>query len=192
MDNVYGYLVDPRTRTESDGSVTDLMALDPSYATALQPNLPTVTTGDVDLSKFCVMQNQLRLNSCTGNGTAESVEILNNIAGYQPVPYSGSCSNLIMSFYSIRGCAGVSKRRSPGSKPPARRCERGVSLSRGTRSATCPKSLSQQGFHCGWVIVETDLFVLGTSESNKKLRSFGSSANLPERKALVKHLDHLL
>ena len=88
MDNVYGYLVDPRTRTESDGSVTDLMALDPSYATALQPNLPIVTTGDVDLSKFCVMQNQLRLNSCTGNGTAESVEILNNIAGYQPVPLS--------------------------------------------------------------------------------------------------------
>ncbi len=32
--------------------------------------------------------DQLRLSACTGNGTAESVEILNSLAGYKSVPLS--------------------------------------------------------------------------------------------------------
>lgn len=84
----YGYLVDPGISTAPDGTVTDLFAADPKFATGLQPRLSPVTAGDVDLSGHCFDMNQLRLNSCTGNGTAESVEILNSIAGYQPVPLS--------------------------------------------------------------------------------------------------------
>ena len=67
-----------------------------------------------------------------------------------------------MSPHLIRGCA--EPLRYLGSKPPARRCERVTQSSRGTVPATCPVSLSQEGLHYGRMIVEPNLFVLGTSE----------------------------
>jgi hypothetical protein len=88
MANVYGYKIDPRTKTAPDGTETDLWALDQKYSTSLKPFLATASSGDVDLTKFCVTMDQGRLQSCVGNGTAESVEILNNIAGYTPTPLS--------------------------------------------------------------------------------------------------------
>lgn len=88
MAPTYGYKVDPRTRTEPDGTVIDLLAQDRKYETGLRPFLATASTGDVDLTPFCTDQNQLNLSSCAGNGTVESLEILNNIAGYKRTPLS--------------------------------------------------------------------------------------------------------
>lgn len=79
---------DPRFRVEADGSQTDLVALDPD-ARKFLASAPVVTpTGDVSLRSFCVDMDQLNENACAGNSTAESVEILNNIAGYKAVPLS--------------------------------------------------------------------------------------------------------
>ena len=86
--STFGYRSDPRTRTASDGSEIDLIALDSKYDSGLRPFLATASAGEVDLSRFCTDQNQGSLSSCVGNGTVEAVEILNNIAGYKPTPLS--------------------------------------------------------------------------------------------------------
>jgi len=78
---------DPRTRANSDGSTTDLIAQDPNAAPFLA-GLTRVSSGDVDLSPYAVDMNQLSLNACAGNSTGEAVEVLNSIAGYQKVPVS--------------------------------------------------------------------------------------------------------
>lgn len=79
---------DPRFRVAPDGSTTDLVALDPDIGQLL-PKLRVVTaTGDVSLRQYGIDMNQLSEGSCAGNATAESVEVLNNIAGYKPVPLS--------------------------------------------------------------------------------------------------------
>jgi hypothetical protein len=85
---VYGYKIDPRMQERPDGTEVDLWMADRKYGTGLKPFLTSMSSGDMDLSGFCVDMNQLRLSSCVGNGTVESVEILNNIAGYKPVPLS--------------------------------------------------------------------------------------------------------
>lgn len=82
---LYGYKPDPETRTEADGSVTDLIKKDLKFA-AFAPKLGA--TGDVDLSPYCTPSNQFQLSSCVGNSTADSVEILNAIAGYNTVQLS--------------------------------------------------------------------------------------------------------
>ncbi len=87
MAKAFGYKPDPRTRTEADGSVTDLIKKDLKFG-ALATKLKAVSTGDVDLSPYCVDMDQQDLSSCVGNATVESVEILNNMAGYRPVPLS--------------------------------------------------------------------------------------------------------
>ena len=84
----HGYNQDPRFQTAPDGSTIDLLAQDKKFS-ELSPKLPQVTTGNVDLSSFCVAMNQYNLSSCVGNGACESLEILENIAhqgipGYEP------------------------------------------------------------------------------------------------------------
>jgi C1A family cysteine protease len=77
---------------EDDGSVTDLIALDRKFEDlrpTLQFKVKVSPSGDIDLSEYCVAMDQGDLESCCGNGTAESLEILENIAhegitGYQP------------------------------------------------------------------------------------------------------------
>lgn len=88
MANVFGYRPDPSIQIAPDGSQVDLLALDRRYSTGLKPLLANVSEGDVDLTHFCVDMNQLSLSACAGNGTVESVEILNNIAGYKATPLS--------------------------------------------------------------------------------------------------------
>lgn len=89
MTTKYGYKRDPVERTEADGTVTDLIAKDLKFA-AVAPKLAAggTTTGDVDLSPYSTPSNQYDLSSCVGNATADSVEILNAIAGYEPVQLS--------------------------------------------------------------------------------------------------------
>ena len=81
--------------TAADGVVIDLTANDKKFSelkAILQAGggLKVSGPGPVDLSPYCVAMNQYDLNSCVGNGTCESLEILENIAhqgisGYQPV-----------------------------------------------------------------------------------------------------------
>ena len=79
---------DPRFRVDPDGNTTDLVAHDPD-AKLLLSSLPVGTpSGDVSLRPWGVDMNQLSEGACAGNATAESVEVLNNIAGYKPVPLS--------------------------------------------------------------------------------------------------------
>lgn len=88
----YNYTPDPRFETSSDGTTIDLWAKDKKFSelkTALQAKLKVSAPGPVDLSAFCVAMNQYDLDSCVGNGTCESLEILENIAnknvaGYNP------------------------------------------------------------------------------------------------------------
>lgn len=93
MAKVYGYKRDPQSKLAPDGSTIDLMALDRKFS-ALLPNLKmTVGNEDIDLSKYCIDMDQQQLSSCVGNGTAESLEMLEfmaheNIPGYQPTPVS--------------------------------------------------------------------------------------------------------
>ena len=84
----YGYIPDPLTKTFASGVQVDLLAADRQYTTGLRPYLLDGAPGDVDLSRFCISMDQLSLSSCVGNGTVEALEILNNIAGYNPVPLS--------------------------------------------------------------------------------------------------------
>ena len=88
MDTPTGYIQDEETRTEDDGSITDLIAKDHDF-NELHSKLGAVkATGDVDLSAYCTPSNQFNSSSCVGNATADSVEILNAIAGYNPVQLS--------------------------------------------------------------------------------------------------------
>lgn len=79
--------------TAADGTIIDLLANDKKFSelkAQLQAGgLKIAAPGPVDLSSFCVAMNQYDLDSCVGNGTCESLEILENIAhqgiaGYQP------------------------------------------------------------------------------------------------------------
>lgn len=87
MATKFGYKRDLLERTEADGSVTDLVKRDLKFST-LAPKLIAAGTGDVDLSAYSTPSNQFELSSCVGNATADSVEILNAIAGYQAVQLS--------------------------------------------------------------------------------------------------------
>lgn len=87
MATKFGYKRDPITKAEADGSVTNLIQKDFKFPT-LAAKLPVGTTGDVDLSPYSTPSNQFELSSCVGNATADAVEILNAIAGYQPVQLS--------------------------------------------------------------------------------------------------------
>jgi C1A family cysteine protease len=76
----YGCFKDVRFRVEPDGSTTDLIALDKKFEElAAKLNFKT-SSGDVDLSQYCIAMNQYSAESCTGNATCESLEILENIS----------------------------------------------------------------------------------------------------------------
>jgi hypothetical protein len=63
-------------------------ARDKNFSQDLAPRLTAVTTGNVDLRPYCTTTNQYSLNSCTGNATADSVEIASAIDGRPPVQLS--------------------------------------------------------------------------------------------------------
>jgi hypothetical protein len=89
MATKFGYKRDPLVRTETDGSITDLLKKDLRFSdVAARLVAGGTTTGDVDLSPYSTPSNQFGLSSCVGNATADSVEILNTIAGYSPVQLS--------------------------------------------------------------------------------------------------------
>lgn len=71
----FGYRPDPPSAKDRD------------FAT-FGAKLATVHSGDVDLRPHCTETHQLRLSSCVGNATADSVEILNSIEGRPPVQLS--------------------------------------------------------------------------------------------------------
>ncbi len=79
MAQVYGWKLDPRIRTEKDGSTTDLMALDRKFP-ELSAVLKLSSATDIDLSKYCPDMDQRQLSSCVGNGTAESLDALEIVA----------------------------------------------------------------------------------------------------------------
>jgi C1A family cysteine protease len=93
MPKSYGWLPDPRFVTTLDGHTTDLREKDKKFSefrSLLKSKLKVGPPSPVDLSKFCVVMDQGALPSCVGNGTCESLEILENIAnqvvsGYQPM-----------------------------------------------------------------------------------------------------------
>lgn len=70
---------DPTFKSAPDGSLVDLVALDKDAAPMLA-KLPIIATGDVDWRQFTSETNQLSLNACAGNATADSVEFLNAVS----------------------------------------------------------------------------------------------------------------
>jgi hypothetical protein len=68
-----GYLPDP---PKKEGEEPDY-----NFTEKLSPYLMRVASGDVDLSSFCTESIQYNASACAGNATADSVEILNAIAG---------------------------------------------------------------------------------------------------------------
>lgn len=76
----YGWRQDPRFRSEVDGSTTDLLALDSKFSDLVVKNNLALGSGDIDLSQYCVAMDQYSLESCTGNATCESLEMLENMA----------------------------------------------------------------------------------------------------------------
>lgn len=88
MATKFGYKRDALTRTEPDGTVTDLLKKDLRFPALAQHFQLKSALGDIDLSPYSTPSNQFELSSCVGNATADSVEILNAIAGYAPVQLS--------------------------------------------------------------------------------------------------------
>jgi len=80
MAHVYGYRPDP-VKADGESSANN-------FSLQLAPKLTQVTAGDPDLRPFCTVTNQYDLESCTGNATADSVEVLNAIQGLSPVQLS--------------------------------------------------------------------------------------------------------
>jgi C1A family cysteine protease len=87
MARIYGYQRDPVEHIDANGNRVDLLAKDPKIKDFLA-TMPQVSPGDVDLSAHCFDMDQRALSSCVGNGTVESVEMLNDLAGYKFVPLS--------------------------------------------------------------------------------------------------------
>lgn len=83
----FGYINDPQTKKEG-GKTIDLMAKDYKFSDLKAKLGASASSGDVDLSPYSTPSNQFHLSSCVGNATADSVEILNAIAGYSPVQLS--------------------------------------------------------------------------------------------------------
>lgn len=92
MPRRYSYIPDPRFTTGPDGQTIDLWAKDPKFSELreqFKQKLKVGAPGPVDLSAFCVAMDQGDLDSCVGNATCESLEILENLVnqgsqGYQP------------------------------------------------------------------------------------------------------------
>lgn len=61
---------------------------DRSFGSDLAPRLVRAVTGDVDLSAYSTESNQYALSSCTGNATADALEVLNAIEGLPSVQLS--------------------------------------------------------------------------------------------------------
>lgn len=76
----FGYKPDPPTKPGEEP--------DRSFSAQLKPKLVAFTAGDVDLRPYTTQTNQYQASSCVGNATADSVEILNAIAGMPVVQLS--------------------------------------------------------------------------------------------------------
>lgn len=61
---------------------------DRNFGAELAPKLVKAVSGDVDLSQYATETNQYNLQSCTGNATADALELLNALAGRPPVQLS--------------------------------------------------------------------------------------------------------
>lgn len=88
MANIFGYKRDQIERIEADGSKTDLVQNDYKFKDVKAKLSAVAGSGDVDLSIYVTNMDQLSLSSCVGNATVETLEILNNIAGYKPIRLS--------------------------------------------------------------------------------------------------------
>jgi len=88
METLFGYKRDETKQVENDGSVTDLIAKDYDFKELRAALGADTNSGDIDLSPYSTPSNQFSLSSCVGNATADSVEILNALAGYSPVQLS--------------------------------------------------------------------------------------------------------
>lgn len=76
----YGYKADPPKKADQKP--------DFDFTAGLLPKLPQVSQGDVDLMAFCTESHQYSIGSCTGNASADSVEVLNAIEGKPGVQLS--------------------------------------------------------------------------------------------------------
>lgn len=76
----FGYIPDPPLKPREEP--------DKSFSLHLKPYLTAATDGDVDLRPYTTPTNQYNASSCVGNATADSVEILNAIAGLPIVQLS--------------------------------------------------------------------------------------------------------
>ncbi len=85
---VYGWRQDARFRVEPNGTTVDLIANDKKFPTLASALNMQIGSGDVDLSQYCVAMDQYQVESCTGNATCESLEILENISGVTATPLS--------------------------------------------------------------------------------------------------------
>jgi C1A family cysteine protease len=80
MASKFGYKQDPiECVNPLTGVKTNLLARDYDFTTGLQPTLKATTDGDIDLSKYATVSNQLALSSCAGNATADAVEVTSAI-----------------------------------------------------------------------------------------------------------------
>lgn len=93
---MYGYRPDPVSTKDQNGSplvgnfsvqVWNQTLPDNGFD-SFKAMASTIHAGDVDLSRFTTETNQYYLQSCAGNATADSLEILNAIAGKPAVQLS--------------------------------------------------------------------------------------------------------
>jgi C1A family cysteine protease len=93
MARTYDYIPDPHFAAGPDGQTIDLWAKDRKFSElkeTLKERLKVAPPGPVSLQSFCVAMNQYQLPSCVGNGTCESLEILENIAHQGTVGYQAT------------------------------------------------------------------------------------------------------
>lgn len=74
------YLPDP---PKQPGQKPDL-----SFSASLAPSLTAIDLGDVDMRIHTSQTNQYKMESCVGNATADSIELLNSVAGLPEVQVS--------------------------------------------------------------------------------------------------------
>jgi len=76
----FGYRRDPLVGKDEQGNEFDWVEKDNDFTVQLKPKLVTFGDGDVDLSGYTTETNQARLSACAGNATADSIEVLDDIA----------------------------------------------------------------------------------------------------------------
>lgn len=76
----FGYRRDPLVGRDEQGNDFNWVEKDNDFTTQLKPKLTLSEAGDVDLRSYTTETNQYGLFACAGNATADSIEVLDDIA----------------------------------------------------------------------------------------------------------------